>query len=376
MTEIPLTKEQEQFLHKLYYDEGNPLGIRKFYYLAETKAQEASVQHVTYRQITSWLKKQPSYQTNQPTRQTKHIRPIAAKTHHEMLQMDLMDFSQNTSPNAFKYVVVIIDVYSRFAWLYAAIDKKADTILNIFSSFYEDEIASTNVHVKKLITDQGAEFNTLNTFLLQYKIKHITSTNPQSQSIVERCNQTIRRLWDKYILLKNVKNRWSVLPKIAEMYNNTYHSSIKTTPQLLYNEENSDKLKRANNIQKERIENAVSKRVVAISNSSLPLVVGDYVRVKRLKKGNLRKDKGFSNWSPQIFVVVKRIRSKTEITQERYKIKSLDTDVEVKRTYYREDLLLIPKDTNLKVQVAERKEEEDFAPREKREIKKPKKYND
>ena len=146
------------------------------------------------------------------------------------------------------------------------------------------------------------------------------------------------------------------------------------TPKALYNEEDGEKLKRANTLQKERVKNATSKRVLAISNSSASLKPGDYVRVKRLKKGELRKDKGFANWSSQIFVVTRRIRSKTEITQERYKIKNLDTNVEVKRTYYREDLLLISKNTNLKPQVADRQEEEDFEPREKREIKLPRKF--
>ena len=362
MTSIPLTQEQENFLSKLYYEDGNPLGIRKFYYLAEEKAQQNNVQHVTYRQISSWLKSQPHHQINQSTRQTKHIKPITAKTHHEMLQLDLMDFSQNTAPNSFKYVVVIIDVYSRYIWLYPSKNKKADTILNIFTQFYENEIATTNVHVKKLITDKGAEFNTLNTILTQYNIKHITSTNPQSQSIVERANQTIRRLWEKYIELKSVKNRWAVLPQIAEIYNNTYHSSIKTTPALLYNEENADKLKQANTLQKERIKNTKNKRILAISNSSTPLNIGDYVRVKRQKKGELRKDKGYDNWTREVFVVTKRIRSKTAITQERYKIKNLENGNEIKRTYYREDLLVIPKDTNFDQVIADTRQEEEYWP--------------
>jgi hypothetical protein len=53
----------------------------------------------------------------------------------------------------------------------------------------------------------------------------------------------------------------------------------------------------------------------------------------------------------------------------------MENDDEVKRTYYREDLLVIPKDTNLKQATStDRKEEEDFSPRKKRDVKPPSRY--
>ena len=339
-----LSKEEEDILHKTFYDDGLMVGIRKFYNYIKNTYPDV---HITYRQITEWLKRQQMYQINQPTRQTKHIKSIVAHHKLEMLQMDLLDYSQNTAPNAYKYVVVIVDVFTRFVWLFPTINKEAKTITDLFTYFYDTKLKSLGDKVTKLITDEGGEFKGLDEFLTKHNIKHITSTSPQSQSIVERTNQTIRRLWQKYINVKDIKNRWAVLQEIGKMYNETYHSSIGTSPLKAF-EMTQEERKKLEDEKTNEARNKVvkdEKRVLPIANSGKDLGIDDLVRIKHLKKGPLRKDKGYANWSEEVYKVIRKVRALRENTQPRYKLQNDKGDI-IRKLYYREDLLHIPHDTN------------------------------
>ena len=46
--------------------------------------------------------------------------------------MDLIDYSQNKAPNALKYLLTIIDVFSKKGWAFPLINKKQETILKAF----------------------------------------------------------------------------------------------------------------------------------------------------------------------------------------------------------------------------------------------------
>jgi len=64
-------------------------------------------------------------------------------------------------------------------------------------------------------------------------IKHITSLpyKPSSNGQVERFNRTIKGMIMQYMAASNWGRYLDVLPKIVENYNNTYHTTIKSTLQ-------------------------------------------------------------------------------------------------------------------------------------------------
>jgi len=64
------------------------------------------------------------------------------------------------------------------------------------------------------------------------RIKHITSLpyKPSSNGQVERFNRTIKGMIKQYMAASNLHRYLDVLPKIVETYNNTYHTTIKSTP--------------------------------------------------------------------------------------------------------------------------------------------------
>ena len=337
--------EKDNILEDVYYEQGYQFGIKKIYELLK---QTYPIAKISFRYVKGWLEKQPSYQINQLQRQTKHIKPIISKRKLNLIQMDLIDYSQNTAPNGYKYIMNIIDVYSRYSWLIILKNKQADTITRKFKEWYESVIieAIDNLHpIKILQTDDGGEFKGLSEFLKSKSIKHIISTSPQSQSIVERCNQTVRRLLGKLISIKTGSVKWSLIPIVNKNYNSSYHSTIYMTPLEKYtlsNEELKDDLHQEQLIDSEK---KLLKRNEPILNSNIDLEPDDWVRIKRLKKNPLDKTKGYNNFSEEIYFVVRKIKSRKIGINDRYKLKNKQGNI-FKKTYYRDDLLKISKDTD------------------------------
>ncbi|GKB10461.1 retrovirus-related pol polyprotein from transposon TNT 1-94 [Tanacetum coccineum] len=111
----------------------------------------------------------------------------------QMLHMDLCGPMQVESINKKRYILVIIDDYSRFTWVKFLRTK--DEAPEIIIKFLKQAQVSLNATVRYLRTDNGTEF--LNQNLRNYTedvgITHHTSTarTPQQNGVVERRNRTL-----------------------------------------------------------------------------------------------------------------------------------------------------------------------------------------
>jgi len=89
-------------------------------------------------------------------------------------------------------------------------------------------------HTPKVIQrDDGGEFTNacMKELLDDLHIKHITSLpyKPSSNGQVEHFNWTIKGMIMQYMVANNLRRYLDVLPKIVKNYNNTYHTTIKST---------------------------------------------------------------------------------------------------------------------------------------------------
>jgi len=87
---------------------------------------------------------------------------------------------------------------------------------------------------KVLQSDNGGKFTNahMKELLDNLHTKHITSLpyKPSSNGQVECFNRTIKGMIMQYGVASNLHRYLDVLPKIVENYNNTYHTTIKSTP--------------------------------------------------------------------------------------------------------------------------------------------------
>lgn len=101
-------------------------------------------------------------------------RRVVAKFIDELWQCDLVEMiPYEKSNNGYKYILTIIDVFSRFAFSKALRDKTAKTV-----AFAFEEIFLQDHRVPKLIqSDAGKEFynKIFSSLMDKYKIKHFSS---------------------------------------------------------------------------------------------------------------------------------------------------------------------------------------------------------
>ena len=81
--------------------------------------------------VKNWIKKQSVYQQYKYVKPIKRFFPIISPNDKpfELLQVDLLDMSNlSGSNNNTKYLLICIDVHSRFAFVTPMTNKNADTI--------------------------------------------------------------------------------------------------------------------------------------------------------------------------------------------------------------------------------------------------------
>jgi transposase InsO family protein len=185
--------------------------------------------------------------------------------------MDLMDFSQGVPQNGRKYILQIIDVHTRFLTSYPLYNKRCSTIRDKFQQFLNEVIEPSGFEVNRLQTDAGGEFNgiEMRQLLEEHQIIHTNSTMPQTQGIVERVNRTIRGLLGR-LGMANDHSIWFNLQKCVRIYNNTYHSTLNSTPQeLLETEMNDEEAIQRRNFQQDILEkNNLNKHANRVINAS------------------------------------------------------------------------------------------------------------
>ena len=131
------------------------------------------------------------------------------------MQIDLTEIpiKLQTDENA-KYIISIIDTFSKFGYCYILNNKRADSVLGKIKDFI-----NKFGKPKSIQTDNGKEFTNalLNKYCdeLEIKLFHGRPYHPQSQGTVESFNKEIKRLLEvKYLESKKDFSIYTILPDI------------------------------------------------------------------------------------------------------------------------------------------------------------------
>nr|GEV58936.1 retrovirus-related Pol polyprotein from transposon TNT 1-94 [Tanacetum cinerariifolium] len=112
----------------------------------------------------------------------------SSKGRLNLLHMDLCGLMQVASINGKKYILVIVDDYSRYTWtLFLCSKDETPEVLKDFLMMIQRNLQALVISVR---TDRGTEFlnKTLHAFFKEEGIGHQTSTprTPKQNSVVER----------------------------------------------------------------------------------------------------------------------------------------------------------------------------------------------
>ena len=141
--------------------------------------------------------------------------------------MSLINYEK--SNNGYKYVLNVIDCFSKFLWSFPLTTKASKIVEShrrkIFYEFSPPEI---------LHSDNGKEFKAGNITKLCEEFYTIPvygrPRHPQSQGQVERLNQTIKSYLTRKLSLEKDKKWANILPQVVAEYNNEKHSTTKKSP--------------------------------------------------------------------------------------------------------------------------------------------------
>ena len=141
--------------------------------------------------------------------------------------LDLKDYGPENN-RGYRYVLVIIDNFSKFGWTIPLKNKNAQTIKDSFENILINSKRSPNL----IETDRGKEFynNIFQDFLNKNDIKFYSRNTSLGAVFAERFNRTIRDLLKRPVFEKGDGHWIEVLQTITKHYNNKVHSSTKLTP--------------------------------------------------------------------------------------------------------------------------------------------------
>jgi len=325
-----ISDKDRQMLEDAYYKDGMCFGRDGlFHHLTKKHGAKAP----SRRTIAAWLSRQKLQQEYQGTRNssglTDYFRPVAP---FHSISADLMDFN-NKPAMQFRYILNVIDNFSRKVYLEALTAKKAVTTAKGMEKILErikQDNGGEMPKIRFIIVDDGGEFkgqydNQFAELMKQYNIekRRTLGGNPQQNGLCERSNGTIKRLIAKNKAIHG-GSWYDNLRRSENAYNNHLNRSTQYTA--------NEALDLSETAQKTLINNVNDKHKLESDyklNTS-KYKVGDKVRIK-LNKGTLGKS-STPSWSSTIYTVGKVIKSKLETIADKYKIKELDQDQNYSRT--------------------------------------------
>ena len=232
---------------------------------------------------------------------------------------DLIDLRSHSKENGgFKYVLMVIDVFSKYGWAVPLKSKTGIAVTEALESIFKDHTP------KKLWVDQGNEFynQVLEPVLKKHDIQIYSTHNDEKCSVVERWNRTIKtQLW-KYFTANGTYQYTDVLQALINKYNTTVNRSTKFTPTDARKPQNRDRVFKNLYFKKVKERNTIPK-----------FKVGDEVRITRKKK---LFEKGYTaNWTNKIYTIDKLLPT----LPPTYKIKTDRGDV-LEGSFYEQELQL------------------------------------
>ena len=143
---------------------------------------------------------------------------------------DLLDMNDYSIKNnkGYRYILVVIDNFSKFGWTIPLKNKYAQSITDAFSQIIKSSKRKPNL----LETDDGKKYvnKIFSEFLNNHNIKRYSRNTPVGAVFAERFNRTLRNLLKKPVFLAGNANWLSELPSVIKQYNNTIHHSTKMKP--------------------------------------------------------------------------------------------------------------------------------------------------
>ena len=145
---------------------------------------------ISHSQIKKWIQKQESYSRNKRVKRNFQQGRVIVAGIDDQFDADLASLIYYADDNnGDNYLLVVIDIFSHYAWVQPLKDKTATQIVNAF-----DKILSEGRIPKELHTDAAKDFTftKFETFVKGKNIVHFVTHNEKQTNYVERFIKTLK----------------------------------------------------------------------------------------------------------------------------------------------------------------------------------------
>lgn len=261
---------------------------------------------------------------HRPARRNYTRRPTVVKGFKDLFQADLVEMQPYAKDNLnHRYMLTVIDVFSKYAWAKPLKDKSAITVTNAMKNILDCKDGHIFKPPRYLQTDQGKEFynSTFKAMLENYNVELYSTFGNKKAAVIERFNRTLKaKMWREFSA--NGSYKWiHILDQLLNEYNHSIHRTIKMKPVDVKLSDEQYLLSIHNRIKNKRPRGNAKK-----------FKVGDCVRISKLK-GVF--EKGYTaNWSSELFTIDK-VLATTPVT---YQLKDFKNN-KIEGGFYNEELL-------------------------------------
>ncbi|GFV27981.1 putative uncharacterized transposon-derived protein F54H12.3 [Trichonephila clavipes] len=229
---------------------------------------------------------QDTYTLHKPVRYKFPRRATLSYGINDLWQSDLVDLKHLAKYNkGYRFLLTIIDVLSKFAYVIPLKSKSAVAVKNAFGTLLK------KVRPKHIQSDKGTEFSNTQVQALfkRYRINHYSAEGDHKASVVERFNRTLKNKMFRVFTYRRSYKYDDILQSLVKSYNDSKHRSIGIAPSKVTQD----------------LVPQIFKKLYGytMKKQKETLSVGDLVRISKAKKSFRR---GYlPGWSDEVFIVSK-----------------------------------------------------------------------
>ena len=299
---MSMSISMDEYLASIFYDPKKPgsfSGPRALYKAVKTEGKRV----ISMGKIMKWLKSQEVYTAHR--RMVRKFKRNKVQVDHidEQWDMDLIDMIDYAKENnGIKYVMVAIDIFSRYAWAQPLENKQASTV----RAALEKMMAGDRRPKQRVRTDPGGEFcnKLVDNWFRKQHILHSVTHNEVKANYAERFIRTLKSKIVKYMHKNNTVSYVNHLQDFITSYNATYHSSIKMRPDRV-NAKNEDMLWEQQYVLPLYLaSHKAEKKKKTKKHPTFKFKVGDTVKVSYLR--TLFHREYHQKWTGEVFTITKR----------------------------------------------------------------------
>ncbi|KAK3102040.1 hypothetical protein FSP39_008318 [Pinctada imbricata] len=290
----------EDYLKEIYYNPvnaGSFSGPDKLYRYVKKEGKYV----ISKYRIRKWLQRQEPYSLQRPLVRKFKRNMVITLGIDDQWDADLMDMTKFAKENdGYAYILVVIDIFSKYLWLRPTLDKRGESITTAFQAILKEGRQPTRIR-----TDKGQEFKsrTFNALLKRNNIEHLYAQNTEIKAnYAERVIKTVKAKIYRYMTYKQSQRYVDRLEDFNTNYNSTFHRTIDMAPNKVNKSKETNLWWKMYWPKKPMI--AGKRRQ---TRKPFKFKVGDRVRVTHIRNPFTREYD--QKWSGELFIIAdKRLR--------------------------------------------------------------------